>query len=39
MFLSFFAEVIEYIELHLTEDDELKLSVLAKQAHSSEYEF
>jgi AraC family transcriptional regulator len=31
--------VIEYIELHLTEDSKLKLNRLAKQAYSSEYEF
>ena len=39
--ISRLQKVIEYIELHLTDDDQsvLKLSMLAKQVYSSEYEF
>ncbi|WP_010244281.1 AraC family transcriptional regulator [Acetivibrio cellulolyticus] len=38
--ISRLQKVIEYIELHLTEDQSvLKLNMLAKQAYSSEYEF
>ncbi len=37
--ISRLQKVIEYIELHLTEDGELKLNMLAKQTYSSEYEF